>query len=59
MSPHHTQKVKNETHPNHPSPHPSHPQTQDKHNNELPNPKLKLHVTCTNDREKNKNFKKI
>ena len=41
MSPHHTQKVKNETQPNHLSPHPSHPQTQDKHNNELPSPKLK------------------
>ena len=36
MSPHHTQKVKNKTHPNHPFPHPSHSQTQDKHNNELP-----------------------
>ena len=35
-----------------PPPHPSHPQTQDKHNNELPSPKFKLHVTSTNDRGK-------
>ena len=58
MSPHHIQMVKNETQPNHPSPHSSHPQTQDKHNSELPSPKLKLHVTSTNDRgKKNRNVK--
>ena len=50
-----TQKVKNKTKPNYPSPPPpTHPvhKTQDRHNNELPGQKLKLHETSTNDRKK-------